>query len=354
VRRCALAMLLSGLALACPPAAFAHQAGTTGFADIRVEGQTVRVSLSLSQVPSGPLADQMGFGEPGVTPRYDLLAQAIAADVHVSNDGADCEPGPRHVVPPTAAVLSLTGTVDFACPGTIGALGIRNDLFDVLGTDVHILARIAWPGGVQQFAFAPDLRTVQIVVAEKAEVGAGTGSFFKLGVEHILTGYDHLLFLIALILCGGGLVSLLKIVTGFTVAHSATLALAALHVVNLPGRLVDAAIALSIAYVAAENLLPRYAVSRRWAVSFVFGAVHGFGFASVLEQLGLNRDNLLLSLLNFNLGVEAGQAAVVLVAVPILLWLRRTQLEPKFAVIFSSAVLVVGLSLFVERTFLWP
>ena len=99
--------------------------------------------------------------------------------------------------------------------------------------------------------------------------------------------------------------------------------------VILPGALVEAVIALSIAYVAAENLFPKFAISRRWTVSFLFGLVHGFGFSSVLKEIGLPKENLLLSLLNFNLGVEAGQAAVVLLCVPILLWIRSVPWEPR-------------------------
>jgi hypothetical protein len=142
---------------------------------------------------------------------------------------------------------------------------------------------------------------------------------------------------------------LFKIITAFTIAHSITLALAALNIVMLPERLVEATIALSIAYVAAENLFMRKAVSHRWAVSFLFGLVHGFGFSNVLRELGLPKEGLIWSLLNFNLGVETGQAVAVLIAVPILFWLRKFKWEPRAVVAMSVAVLAVGLVLFVER-----
>jgi hydrogenase/urease accessory protein HupE len=189
-----------------------------------------------------------------------------------------------------------------------------------------------------------------VAVAKPATSGArGAASFFPLGIEHILTGYDHLLFLLALILRGGNIWSLLKIITAFTLAHSITLALAALNIVTLPDQLVEATIALSIAYVAAENVFMRKAVSHRWAVSFLFGLVHGFGFSSVLRQMGLPREGLVWALLNFNLGVEAGQATAVLLAVPILFWLRRFKWEPRAVTMTSVLVLTVGLTLFVER-----
>src|SRR6185369_14875836 len=128
------------------------------------------------------------------------------------------------------------------------------------------------------------------------------------GVEHILTGYDHLLFLFALMIGGGSAWSLVKIVTAFTLAHTLTLAAAALDLIVVPARIVESAIALSIAYVALENffILQRSA-SKRWLVSLAFGLVHGFGFSAVLKELELPADGLAWSLLLFNLGVEAGQ-----------------------------------------------
>jgi hypothetical protein len=158
-----------------------------------------------------------------------------------------------------------------------------------------------------------------------------------------------LLFLLALILCGGNLVQLLKIITAFTLAHSITLGAAALDIVTLPSVLVESAIALSIAYVAFENLFPRFAISRRWTISFLFGLVHGFGFSSVLKEIGLPRDSLLLSLLNFNLGVEAGQLVAVVVVVPLLIQLRKTAWEEKTVRALSLIVLVVGITLFIQR-----
>ena len=144
---------------------------------------------------------------------------------------------------------------------------------------------------------------------------------------------------------------MLKIITAFTIAHSITLALAALDVIVLPGALVESVIALSIAYVALENLLPRYAASRRWAVSFLFGLAHGFGFSSVLREIGLPKENLLLSLLNFNLGVEAGQLTVVLLVVPVLMRLKAKTWEPRMVAAISGVIFAVGLVLFVDRAF---
>jgi hydrogenase/urease accessory protein HupE len=334
-------------------AAIAHQAGTTGYADISVSGQMVRYSLTLSDIPMpSPLAEEMGFGQPGIAPDYRPLVNAIAGKIHFTSGGEACAAGPGQVVPPTSTTIRVTAIVDFVCPGEVRELGIRDDLFDAAGPNLHTLAKIEWPGGVQQFAFATESRETKVMVGEKVDAARGAGSFFPMGIEHILTGYDHLLFLLALMLRGGGLWSLLKIITAFTIAHSITLALAALDLVVLPGAVVESVIALSIAYVALENLLPRYAVSRRWAVSFLFGLVHGFGFSSVLREIGLPKENLLLSLLNFNLGVEVGQLTVVLLVVPILMRLKSKPWEPRIVATISGVILAVGLVLFVDRAFL--
>ncbi len=117
----------------------------------------------------------------------------------------------------------------------------------------------------------------------------------------------------------------------------------------LPDRLVEAVIALSIAFVAAENLFLSPVVSRRWLVSFCFGLVHGFGFSSALRDLGLPSHGLLLSLFGFNAGVELGQALVVAVALPVLVLVRHTRWEPKVVWSSSVAILLVGVVLFVER-----
>src|SRR6185503_11468236 len=152
-------------------------------------------------------------------------------------------------------------------------------------------------------------------------------AYVEQGVHHILIGPDHILFVIGLLLPGGGMVRLLKVVTAFTLAHSVTLALAALGVVNPPARLVEPLIALSIVWIGVENLRRAMRArpdaaplggDRRAAIAFGFGLVHGFGFAGVLAQFGLPKFALGWSLVGFNLGVEIGQAAIVLAVAPLL------------------------------------
>ena len=348
-RAIAAAILIFAVAL---PGANAHTGGLTGFATITISGKLVRYNLTLSEIPPGPLAEQMHLGQPGVSPDYRPLVTAISEKIHLAADGLPCAATEGRIEPPKASSISVTSTVDFTCPDNVRKLTIRDDMSEVIGQAQHTLAAIGWKGGSQQFAFGSDARETSVEIAAEAQASRGAGSFFPLGIEHILTGYDHLLFLLALMLRGGGIWSLLKIITAFTVAHSITLALAALDVVVLPGALVESVIALSIAYVALENLLPRYAASRRWAVSFLFGLAHGFGFSSVLREIGLPKENLLLSLLNFNLGVEVGQLTIVLLVVPILMRLRNRPWEPRVVMAISGVIFVAGLVLFVERAFL--
>jgi hydrogenase/urease accessory protein HupE len=169
-------------------------------------------------------------------------------------------------------------------------------------------------------------------------------SFFVLGIEHILTGYDHLLFLAALLLTCSNLREAAEIITCFTIAHSVTLALAALDIVSLPGKVVEPAIAGSIVYVAIENLwVKRPAVWRRAVVTFIFGLIHGLGFASVLKDIGLGRlpGGVVWPLVRFNLGVETGQLGVAVLLLPLLAFLRRSARRYDRIVIAASILIAL-------------
>lgn len=182
------------------------------------------------------------------------------------------------------------------------------------------------------------------------------GRFFHLGVEHILTGYDHLLFLGALLLICRRFRDAAGIITCFTVAHSVTLGLAALDVVSLPGHFVEPAIAASIVYVAIENLVAgkRRKFTWRYIVTFTFGLIHGLGFAGALKEEGLSRltGDIVLPLVGFNLGVESGQLAIAAVFLPMLLYLRRFPKVVRWAVpACSVCVGLMGAIWFVQRVF---
>ncbi len=176
--------------------------------------------------------------------------------------------------------------------------------------------------------------------------------FLPSGIEHIFRGPDHILFLVGLLLLGGSLSRLLLIVTAFTLAHSVTLSLAALDLLQLPADLVEPAIALSIVYVGIDNLLAGKSGRdlRAWT-AFFFGLIHGFGFASVLREFGLPTQALGWSLFSFNLGVEIGQAAIVIIVAGLLTWLRRRwpALDRHLILVGSVVIIACGGWWFIER-----
>jgi hypothetical protein len=193
------------------------------------------------------------------------------------------------------------------------------------------------------------------------------GQYLVEGTFHIWIGFDHVLFLLSLLLpavlvhesrrwTGVGsfraaLTEVLWVVTAFTVAHSITLSIAALQFVELPSRLVESAIAASVVLAAANNLWP-IVERRRWLVAFGFGLIHGFGFASVLTELGLPKDALLLSLLGFNVGVEVGQLVIVACFLPVAYLLRNTSLYRRGVFVGGSILtLMVALVWLAERMF---
>jgi hydrogenase/urease accessory protein HupE len=177
-------------------------------------------------------------------------------------------------------------------------------------------------------------------------------SFVRLGIEHIVTGYDHLAFLLALLLAGGSLQSNAKTITSFTVAHSLTLALATFGLLNIPPAVVEPVIAASVVFVGVENLSGRRLASR-WLVTFVFGLVHGLGFASILREMGIGgtEAGVAIPLLSFNLGVELAQLAIAAFVLP---FVRRLEQRPTFTLRYAPAlsllITIAGLYWFLIRT----
>jgi hydrogenase/urease accessory protein HupE len=184
------------------------------------------------------------------------------------------------------------------------------------------------------------------------EIVRSFANFLSVGVKHILTGYDHLLFLLGLLVVARGFVSALTIITSFTIAHSITLAVATLHLVQIPSRIVEPLIAASIVFVGAENLLRGDIPNARRMVPFGFGLIHGFGFASALQEAGIGSGagRIVLPLVSFNLGVELGQIMVAAVALPIIWKLRENPMFVAWwAPACSAAVALLGSFWFVER-----
>ncbi|MCM3729458.1 HupE/UreJ family protein [Neobacillus cucumis] len=176
--------------------------------------------------------------------------------------------------------------------------------------------------------------------------------FLVLGLKHIFTGYDHILFVISLLFGAKTIRHILSLVTAFTIAHSITLALATLDIVHLPTRFVESAIALSIIYVALMNIFNQDSKHQPW-LAFGFGLIHGFGFAGILSEMRLDTNHMATSLLSFNIGIEIGQLLIVSLVFPIILWIKKLTLKPVKWVIpgTSAAILAFGLVWFIQRAF---
>ena len=269
---------------------------------------------------------------------------------------------------PRAVTVSLSEEGDFdarlrydaAPPGplTLDAVHLARIPDAMFGAELTVTADRAFLGQALLRATAPRF-TTQVpafgeVPGERLPHVPSFGEYLRLGVEHILTGYDHLAFLLGLLAVCRKLSSVLAIVTAFTLAHSLTLAVAVLGLVTLPGRLVEPLIAVTIVAVAAENLWRGEAVRHRSAVAFGFGLIHGFGFAGALAAVGLGRDGapIALPLLAFNLGVELGQAAVSALLLAALFRLRRVPaFERHGARVLSAVVGLAGLFWLGQRLF---
>ena len=259
------------------------------------------------------------------------------------------------------AVLSLTAQ----CPGE-GALKAPlklnySMLFDV---DPSHRGLVQWVAPGQDTASTAQALVFGNESAEQTLALQPAGAWQTLkqyifdGVWHIWIGYDHILFLLSLLLPAvllrragqwepaptlkGSFVEVLKVVTAFTLAHSITLSLAALGVISLPSRLVESVIAASVVLAALNNLRGTIE-GKRWVMAFVFGLIHGFGFASVLADLGLPQNALVVALVGFNVGVELGQLAIVAVFLPIAFVLRRTWFY-RVGVLTGGSILVAVLA----------
>ena len=177
--------------------------------------------------------------------------------------------------------------------------------------------------------------------------------FIPAGIHHILIGPDHLLFLVGLLLLGGSIRRLAMVVTSFTIAHSITLTLAALNILTPPARIIEPAIALSIVYVGADNLLAQGGRDVRAWIAFSFGFIHGFGFANVLREMELPRRALGWSLFSFNFGVEIGQLLVVVLVASAFAFLRSRSEWARRRLVFAGSIVVIaaGAFWFVQRVF---
>jgi hypothetical protein len=355
-----LAILLQGTAWAHKPSdSYLTLRATEGSNDV-----SVRWDIALRDLDYVLQLDRDGNGDltwGEVRTRTEDITRLATSRLQLASDDKPCAWAPADPLmldkhsDGTYAVLSLTAH----CASLAGTLKVHYSLlFDVDPSHRGLVQWIA-PGvqNAQALVFGTE-SAEQTLALKPSGIWPTLRQYLKDGIFHIWAGYDHILFLLSLLLpavmirrdnqwepapgLGGAFKEVLKVVTAFTLAHSITLSHAALQIVSLPSRLVESIIAASVV-VAALNNLRGTIDKRRWVMAFVFGLIHGFGFASVLADLGLPQGALVLALIGFNGGVEVGQLAIVAVFLPLAFWLRATRFY-RVGVLMAGSVVVALLA----------
>jgi len=246
---------------------------------------------------------------------------AAYVDAHISVAGTDGKECPRAAAEVSADGDGVIVRTTFSCRDVAGDLVYRSTVLTASDKSARQVVLIGAGENAPQ-ALLDDTHTTLTISAPAPPVWSTMQRYLITGIEHIFLGYDHIAFLVAIVLWARRLLPVIKVVTAFTIAHSITLSLAALQVVVVPSAIVEPAIAASIVFVALENFFSRN-IDGRWRVAFAFGLIHGFGFAGALQEMGLPVNAVVPALAAFNIGVEIGQVAIVSIVVPALIVLDR-------------------------------
>jgi hypothetical protein len=361
LRRAAVVAAVVAGSFVFPSTARAHDVDLSS-SDFAVDGDgTVRGQVVLSQGEAARLArlgapgGESDAAGPGAFDRAAFLRR-VTDGVVVRADGQACPRAGAQATDDPAAPFGVS--LAFRCKPPEERVDVEllfagdlpldaRHLLQVRDGSSSVATMVSGPGASATL----DVRSASASRRKHGGLARELADAVAMGVGHILTGWDHLLFLAALILGTSTVRALVGTISAFTVAHSVTLALAALGLVAPSARWVEPAIAASIVCVAAENLL-RQKPAERWPIAFAFGLVHGFGFAGALRELALERSRMLPALVGFNAGVEIGQLGVLAVAVPLLAALRRSaRFEAKWNRAASASIGAIGAALLVTR--LW-
>ena len=354
---CLFSVLLACLAVA--EAAWAHATqlsssairlqGSTAVIDLELNGRDIDVALKAHIVDAS-----LQVAPDQLRQVQDQLVGYVLQHARVLNTaGAACQGWGERVEPKAEHVLLR---IRWTCPPMNGSLAYDVTLFQEIDPAARHMVTVS--GELSRMGLLSVSNPRLKLANTQAQLAEVLWHYLVSGIEHIVSGYDHIAFLVAVIVWGRRLWPLVGVVTAFTVAHSVTLTLAVLDIVSPPAKLVETLIALSIVYVAAENFFVRD-IRHRWIITFLFGLVHGFGFAGALKAYGLPRDALIPALAAFNVGVEVGQIVVVLVALGAMRALemglralsgRPRQLpDPRFVRVVSTGVLLLGVYWTLER-----
>jgi len=342
--------------LSVPGAAAAHPAPFS-YLDVRLKPGAVELTLVAHDFD---VAHELGIDPPDRLLDQSVVDRQAGAIVALLRNRLKIAAGGRLLTPvlwsspaPLPDRQSIRVSVRYETDGMPSAVSVTTVLFPydpVHQTFLNIyegdelMSQAILDRGHAQFEYFAGTRQGAMAVVRK---------FLPAGIHHILIGPDHILFLIGLLLLGGSLRRLLVVVTAFTLAHSLTLSLAALNLVTPPARIIEPAIALSIVYVGIDNLMVGGGRDMRGWIAFVFGFIHGFGFANVLREMDLPSRALGWSLFSFNLGVEIGQLFVVLVVASALMALRSRSEAAGRRLAFAGSLVVIlaGAFWFVQRVF---
>ena len=357
------AVLLAALLLVA--GAGAHNADTS-YARVRIFGDHLEIRLTLDIVTLQRIVPDIDANRDSALSRDELrratpaIRKFLRAHVRIEINEAAADLGeakdpfwpldaPDPI--PAAAWHTNEALVSFGFdkpltspPKTVALLF---GFFGTLGERHNVLGVFEYRGQITEVVFTLAEPDYLFDVAYAGEDESPMWRYFKMGIHHILTGYDHLCFLLALLVVSR-LRPLIAIVTSFTIAHSITLLLAAFEIVRLPSRLIECCVALTILYVGCENLW-RTKFAHRWLLTFFFGLVHGFAFANNINPQELPLDHKAKCLLVFNLGIEAGQLAVVLALLPISLAIAKWKHGPRAKLAISVVVALLGLAWFLDR-----
>jgi hydrogenase/urease accessory protein HupE len=352
---CGLMFFLFGSGVS---AAEAHVIASTGYSTVSQDGQRVNYLLSLEYdvlaraVDLGAPATDDGQRSAALQAHETQLAEYLDDRLIVSLDGAACEPAMQSTAIGKRAEKAYADlALVFTCPGSSGSFHLQYKVFQDSDAvvDDHV-------NQVEYHFAGADGRTVfdrshHDYTVGDSSMAASSLQYGRMGVKHILLGLDHVLFVIALIIGASSFRSLLQVTSTFTLAHSVTLISTLLGGIDVPAIVVEPLIALSIAFVALENLLGG-STRHRLPVVFGFGLLHGLGFAGSLRITDEISADLLVSLLSFNVGIETGQALLLVAVFPLLLLVRKTSYAVPAQRTATGVVAAFGLFWFVERFFL--
>jgi hypothetical protein len=364
--------LVAGFLLCCLSLTAQAHKPSDSYLTLNVNGQTIQGQwdIALRDLEFAIGLDADGDGKltwDEVRAKHREIAAFALSHLGISSAGAACttEVNGQLIDDHTDGAYSVL-RFDTACPKAISQLTVEYRLLFDLDPQHKGLLKLQSPTFTTTAIFSPGTSKQVFLLAQPSRMRQFI-DFVVTGIWHIWLGFDHILFLLSLLLpsvlvwkdrrwqpaarIGTASLEVLKVISAFTLAHSITLTLATLQVIALPSRWVESAIALSVVFAALNNMYP-VVLTRRWVVAFGFGLIHGFGFASALSDLNLPQDLLLLALVGFNVGVEAGQLAIVLAFMPLAYSMRGSWVYQRLVLMGGSFLVALVASVWlVERVF---